>query len=319
MAKDKESVAVAAVASATPLDDEAPAGLTAEGVYGSPQRQEPEKEPQKQDKPKAKAEKAEAKDAHDAEAEEAADAKKQWDEERQGRDQAHANERKALEGQVELMREEVSRLQGHLEAATKIDTTAEDRKKRVEAAGRLEGLMASLDEESDPALIAKALRTMGGLMTEIVAAPTSTSAVDPGQVQQILDRLGQIEQGFQSLSAQTAAQASQANLDLLLKDLDSEFGAQHRNAAVKAARDTLAAKGLSAEYPPTPLETELVLRNAYMAAVAGDKKAGAMPNGKASVLPGDTGAGGSSAPFAQGPPGTLQEVLADKLRKGEVQ
>jgi len=60
------------------------------------------------------------------------------------------------------------------------------------------------------------------------------------------------------------------------------------------------------------------LRNAYMAEAAGDKKPGDMPGGKAGVLPGDTGTGGSAAPFAMGPAGTLEEVLADKMRKGEV-
>ena len=297
-------------------------GLTPASLYGGAAKP-PEKPDEKAEADtKEKPPKATPKAGTKADAEpDSAQQQRQWDEDRQRRDQDHANERKALVGQVDLMKAQMTALQTQLAEAGKTGADEEAGRKRLAAAGQLEGLMAGLKEEADPAVIAVAVQKMGALIADLIVTPTPGSAIDASQVQEILDRLGQIETGFRDLSAETAAQASEANLEKMLRALDHEFSpgsAKYRNAAVKRARDMLGAEGRTVDSPPTPLETQLALRNAYMAEAAGDKKPGDMPGGKAGVLPGDTGTGGSAAPFAMGPAGTLEEVLADKMRKGEV-
>jgi hypothetical protein len=299
--------------------------LTDGALYGAmetgtkPDEKPPEKPDEKpKDKPKAAKTEPKADAKPDEKAAAAAEEQRRWDEERQRRDQEHANERKVLEGQIGELKGQLTALQTQLTQAVKKDPGEDPGKKRLLAAGQLEGLVAGMEGEDDPQVIAAAVRKMAGLMTEFVASPTPGSAVDASAIDSLIERLDKIEQGFDRIAAETAAQASEAGLERLLRGLDTEFGAKHRNAAMKAAREALGARGFTETTPPTAFETELVLRNAYMAEAAGDKKPGELPKGRAGALPGDPGSGGTAAPFAAGPAGTLQEVLADKLRKGEL-
>jgi len=322
MAEDKTKGAAVADPKKVGLDGERPSGLRPEDLYAEVVKPEPKPPDKADDDAKVKkADKKPAKAEPDAEPDAAAKAaadEKRWDEERQRRDQDHANERRLLEGQVTAMREQVTALSTQLAAAAKPAAHDKVAEKRLASLERLEGQLAGLSGESDPGAIAGAMRMMGGLMTDLMTAERDTATVDPSEVQKILDRLGKIETGFQDLAAMTTAQAAETTLERTLQRLDAEFGAKHRNAALKAARDLMGARGRSADNPPTDLETELVLRNAYMAEAAGDKKPGDMPTGNAGVLPGDTGAGGSATQHATGKAGTLPEVLDMMRQEGKV-
>ena len=329
MAKDKENVAVADP-EPTGLDAEPVAGVTEGALYGltsgTPKVDEkpdakadekPAKDAKADTKPPAKAD-AKAKPEPDAAAEAAAAEQKRWDEERQRRDQAHANERAALNNQIDLMKDQVTAMQAQIALAAKTETEDKAGKERMAVAERLQSQLVGLGAESDPGELTLALRTMGGLVADLLAKPSPSSPIDASAVQEIQDRIAKMEDSNKRLSDEIASQAAQANLERTLQKLDAEFGPEHRNGAIKEAREMLGAYGRTGDNPPTSVETELVLRNAYMKRSAGDKKPSPMPDGKAGVLPGDTGAGGSATETPLGPSGSIEDVLADMQRKGQV-
>lgn len=232
---------------------------------------------------------------------------RQWDLERQRRDQDHANERKALADQNAALQETTLRLLERLEKAgqPKPDSQAAD------DLADLSETIRGLTEDSEPTDIIRAMpkildalkkvRASGGASTELTALRK--------QVEEQQAALEELRTG-QSQSAETRAYEKRKehfNDFLDAKDKDKDYGPDLRNEAVRIATAEVVDLGYTSENPCSEDVMILALKNAYREArdARTAKKVPARRDGGKPRPAADAGAGGGAAGGGGKPKGRM--------------
>ncbi|HUX01723.1 MAG TPA: hypothetical protein VMY35_12170 [Phycisphaerae bacterium] len=232
-----------------------------------------------------------------------------WDKDRQRRDQEHATERRAFQGQLEAATEANRALADEIKALRRAPGEAAS---AAEAAG-LEAALAKVDalsEASDPADVAEAMRAL-----KRYAVSRPKAGIDADRVAGIEKGLAALTASVQEMGESIATRQGRDALEGTATALDEEFGAKLHNDAMELAGQMLMAEGRSLDDQPTLAEKKIALRAAYLQLARGE---GGKPKPKPSPkVAADAGKGGGVV-APKGSRGRTEDVLADMRREGKV-
>lgn len=265
-----------------------------------------DKPPVKAEKPPEETETTDPEKASEEEPEAKADPKPGfWDKDRQQRDQANANERREMKGQIDTLTTLVGTLQA--QSTTKAETEQADA-----TADKVEDLMKIIeDPDVTGPQIAKVMRELRAI--DGARAKTSEPSSELGEVLKSIKALGD---RMDANDARTEAAESSTMLNEMLDGFDKQYDPKYRNDAYESARKQLEAQGFGQDNLPHPEHVRLLLGNAYREAWDTDPKNKDKKPRPKLTTPVDTGKGGNAIPL-RGPDGDNDQVFADIRKRGE--
>jgi len=226
------------------------------------------------------------------------DAERNWDKDRQARDQERANELKELKQKLDEREKTVNELiSDRDQLQEQLDTMKAElsdlRKQRESSTGSDLQDDDLLDQDDEAALV----KTIRDLANRIDMLEKQT-----------------IPQAVERARAQAREEAENAAaLERVCARLDHEYGPQYRNEAIAKAKERFLEEGFTDDHLPSAKHAVEVLEQMYKE-LAGSKKPEASNKGAADLATGG-GRGGGPVP-ASAKKGRLRDVIQDMQREG---
>lgn len=275
---------------------------------------EPKAEVKAEPKPKAPeaTEKADKTEKPAAESEPTPKGEAVWDKEAQARDQAHANERKVLMGQIGDLQAKLDGVIEHQQNA-KVSIVAAEKQEVVDSAKRLvDGL--GTGETADGEELTAAIKGLVGLIDTLGDKQGDADRVASleADVARLTASQTEMREQTEQNEAKRAAEAGNTAWTDLLANMDKTYGEEFRTEAVRAATAHFTAEGFTQDDSPSGREVSARVETEYLRlkAAKGGKPA-PVPVPEVAL---DPGVGGGATPTAGG---NIKENVERMRRAGQ--
>jgi len=280
------------------------------GASGEPDGKKPDEKPEEKAKPKAEEEVDDEDDEGEEEEEPEDKVKPKWDADRQRRDEAHAAERRELQGQAEAATRANQALAEEIRALREGRETAASAEENREVEAAL-AMVDQLSDLSEPAQIVAAVKAVKQLS---LRAPKG--GADAARMEKIEQAVQALARSVQGMGETISTRQGRDDLEGAMGELDAEFGPEFHNDALEKAGRFLLEQGRTVENPPTLAEKKIALRLAYTELAGKKPGKGIKPKPKPRVAS-DAGAGGGLQAGGM-KRGSLSEVMQDMRKEGKL-